>query len=98
MNTDGFPGNICPVIRVSSVVHPIRFVPSWRPCRLLGVEGDTPASARQLRKLMRQQQINGESLSMASEVLLQKWASRGQDPAVLDAIWHDVFNIVPPAP
>ncbi len=54
--------------------------------------------ARQLWKLMRQQEINGQSLSMASEVLLQKWASRGQDPAVLNAIRRDVFNIAPPTP
>jgi hypothetical protein len=54
--------------------------------------------ARQLWKLTRQQQINGESFAMASEVLLQKWAARGQDPAVLAAIRHDVFNVVPPAP
>jgi hypothetical protein len=54
--------------------------------------------ARQLWKLTRQQYINGESFKMASQVLLEKWAARGQDPAVLDAIRRDVFNAVAPAP
>lgn len=54
--------------------------------------------ARQLWKLTRQQQINGESFAMASEVLLQKWAARGQDPAVLAAIRTQVFNSPPPSP
>jgi hypothetical protein len=54
--------------------------------------------ARQLWKLGRQQQITGESFAMASEVLLQKWAGRGQDPDVLAAIRTQVFNSPPPAP
>jgi hypothetical protein len=54
--------------------------------------------ARQLWKLGRQQQISGESFAMASEVLLQKWAARNQDPAVLAAIRTKVFNSPPPAP
>ena len=54
--------------------------------------------ARQLWKLTRQQSINGDSLALASEVLLQKWAARGQDPVVLDAVRYGVFGIVPPAP
>jgi hypothetical protein len=54
--------------------------------------------ARQLWKLTRQQYINGESFKMASQVLLEKWAARGQDSAVLDAIRREVFNAVPPAP
>jgi hypothetical protein len=35
---------------------------------------------------------------MASEVLLQKWAGRGQDADVLAAIRAQVFNSPPPAP
>ncbi len=54
--------------------------------------------ARQLWKLGRQQSITGESFAMASEVLLQKWAGRGQDPDVLAAIRTQVFNSPPPAP
>ena len=54
--------------------------------------------ARQLWKLGRQQQISGESFAMASEVLLQKWAARNQDPAVLAAIRTKVFNSPPPSP
>jgi hypothetical protein len=54
--------------------------------------------ARQLCKLGRKQQITGESFAMASEVLLQKWAGRGQDPDVLAAIRSQVFNSPPPAP
>jgi hypothetical protein len=54
--------------------------------------------ARQLWKLGRQQHITGESFAMASEVLLQKWAGRGQDPDVLAAIRTQVFNSPPPAP
>ena len=53
---------------------------------------------RQLWKLGRQQHITGESFAMASEVLLQKWAARGQDPDVLAAIRTQVFNSPPPAP
>ncbi|MBN2464156.1 hypothetical protein JXD38_00835 [candidate division WOR-3 bacterium] len=54
--------------------------------------------ARQLWKLGRQQNISGESFAMASEVLLQKWAGRGQDPDVLAAIRTKVFNSPPPKP
>jgi len=54
--------------------------------------------ARQLWKLTRQQNISGESFKMASQVLLEKWASRGQDPDVLAAIRTQVFNSPPPAP
>ena len=54
--------------------------------------------ARQLWKLGRQQHITGESFAMASEVLLQKWAARSQDPDVLAAIRSQVFNSPPPAP
>jgi len=54
--------------------------------------------ARQLWKLTRQQFITGESFKMASEVLLQKWAARGQDPDVLAAIRKDVFSADAPAP
>ncbi len=54
--------------------------------------------ARQLWKLSRQQLISGESFKMASQVLLEKWASRGQDPDVLDAIRKDVFASDGPTP
>ncbi len=54
--------------------------------------------ARQLWKLTRQQFITGESFKLASEVLLQKWAARGQDPVVLAAIRKDVFSADPPTP
>jgi hypothetical protein len=54
--------------------------------------------ARQLWKLGRQQKISGESFAMASEVLLQKWAGRGQNPDVLAAIRFKVFNSPPPTP
>jgi len=53
---------------------------------------------RQLWKLVRQKQITGESFDMASEVLLQKWAARGQDPKVLAAIRSEVFNVNEPTP
>jgi len=53
---------------------------------------------RQLWKLVRQKQITGESFNMASEVLLQKWAARGQDPKVLAAIRSEVFNVKEPTP
>ena len=54
--------------------------------------------ARQLWKLTRQQNISGESFKMASQVLLEKWAARGQDPDVLDAIRKDVFASDGPTP
>ncbi|HTW91015.1 MAG TPA: hypothetical protein VMH22_04840 [bacterium] len=54
--------------------------------------------ARQLWKLSRQQNISGESFKMASQVLLEKWAARGQDPDVLDAIRKDVFASDGPTP
>jgi hypothetical protein len=54
--------------------------------------------ARQLWKLSRQQSISGESFKMESQILLEKWAARGQDPEVLAAIRHGVFAAEAPAP
>ena len=54
--------------------------------------------ARQLWKLTRQQNISGESFKMASQVLLEKWAARGQNPDVLDAIRKGVFASDGPTP
>lgn len=54
--------------------------------------------ARQLWKLSRQQNISGESFKMASQVLLEKWAARGQNPDVLDAIRKGVFASDGPTP
>jgi len=52
--------------------------------------------ARQLYKLSRQQNISGESLKMAAQVLLDKWRARGLDPKVLAAIRQEVFAIEAP--
>jgi len=52
--------------------------------------------ARQLYKLSRQQSISGESFALGAEVLLQKWAARGLNPAVLAAIRTEVFDIGAP--
>lgn len=54
--------------------------------------------ARQLYKLSRQKGISGESFALSAEVLLQKWASRGLDPAVLARIRTEVFDTVAPTP
>jgi len=54
--------------------------------------------ARQLYKLSRQQGISGESFAMSAQVLLDKWANRGLNPAVLAAIRTQVFDVVAPAP
>ena len=54
--------------------------------------------ARQLYKLSRQQGISGESFALGAEVLLQKWANRGLDSAVLARIRAEVFDVVAPAP
>jgi hypothetical protein len=54
--------------------------------------------ARQLYKLSRQQGISGESFAMSAQVLLDKWAARGLDSAVLARIRTEVFDIVAPAP
>jgi hypothetical protein len=54
--------------------------------------------ARQLYKLSRQQGISGESFALVSEVLLDKWAARGLDAAVLARIRTEVFDVVAPAP
>jgi hypothetical protein len=51
---------------------------------------------RQLWKMVRQQEIDGESAAMAAQVLLDKWAARGLNPKVLAAIRTEVFNIVEP--
>ena len=51
---------------------------------------------RQLYKLSRQQNISGESFAMAAKVLLDKWAVRGCDPAILAEIRTQVFNIGEP--
>ena len=53
---------------------------------------------RQLYKLSRQQNIQGESLAMAAQVLLDKWAARGCDPDVLAKIRTDVFSVQEPKP
>jgi len=50
---------------------------------------------RQLWKLTRQE-ISGESLALAAKVLLDKWAGRNLDPAILAAIRTEVFNIGEP--
>ena len=52
---------------------------------------------RQLYKLSHGRSISGGSLAIAAQVLLNKWASRGLDPAVLAKIREDVFSIPPPA-
>ena len=53
---------------------------------------------RQLYKMSRQQYISGESFAMATQVLLDKWASRGCDPKVLAKIRKDVFDVEAPKP
>jgi hypothetical protein len=53
---------------------------------------------RQLYKMSRQQFISGESFAMAAQVLLDKWAARGCDPAVLAKIRKDVFDVAAPKP
>ncbi len=54
--------------------------------------------ARQLYKLSRQQGISGESFALVAQVLLEKWAARRLDPAVLAAIRTEVFDVAAPAP
>ncbi|MBM3313673.1 hypothetical protein FJY70_03660 [candidate division WOR-3 bacterium] len=51
---------------------------------------------RQLWKLCRQQEIEGESAAMAAQVLLDKWAARGLNPKVLAAVRFEVFSIGEP--
>ena len=53
--------------------------------------------ARQLYKLSRQQGISGESFALGAQVLLDKWAARGLDPAALAAIRAEVFDAALPA-
>ncbi len=55
-------------------------------------------SARQLYKLSRQQGISGESFALQAQVLLDKWANRGLDQAVLARIRTDVFDAPAPTP
>ncbi len=54
--------------------------------------------ARQLYKLSRQKGISGESFALSAEVLLQKWADRGLDPAVLARLRTEVFDTGAPTP
>ena len=54
--------------------------------------------ARQLYKLSRQQGISGESFALVAKVLLDKWAARGLDSAVLARIRTEVFDVAVPAP
>ena len=54
--------------------------------------------ARQLYKLSRQQGISGESFALVAKVLLDKWAARGLDSAVLARMRTEVFDAVAPAP
>ena len=53
---------------------------------------------RQLYKLSRQRGISGESFVLGAQVLLDKWAARGLDSAVLARIRTEVFDAVAPAP
>jgi hypothetical protein len=54
--------------------------------------------ARQLYKLSRQQGISGESFALQAQVLLDKWAGRGLDSAVLARIRTEVFDASAPTP
>ncbi len=54
--------------------------------------------ARQLYKLSRQQGISGESFALQAQVLLEKWASRGLDSAILARIRTEVFDASIPTP
>ena len=54
--------------------------------------------ARQLYKLSRQQSISGENSAMSAKVLLDKWAARGLDAAVLARIRTEVFDTPVPTP
>ena len=54
--------------------------------------------ARQLYKLSRQQGISGESFAIQAQVLLDKWAARGLDSAVLARIRTEVFDASTPTP
>ena len=54
--------------------------------------------ARQLYKLSRQQGISGESFALQAQVLLDKWANRGLDAAVLARIRTEVFDTTAPTP
>ena len=54
--------------------------------------------ARQLYKLSRQQGISGESFALGAQVLLDKWAARGLDSAVLARIRTEVFDASAPTP
>jgi hypothetical protein len=69
----------------SSGVHTIMYVPYLN-------------YARQLYKLSRQQGISGESFALGAQVLLDNWANRRLNPAVLARIRTDVFDIATPAP
>jgi hypothetical protein len=51
---------------------------------------------RQLYKTTNQRGITGESFALAAYVLLEKWADRGLDRAVLARIRKQVFNIDEP--
>jgi hypothetical protein len=48
--------------------------------------------ARQLYRLNRTREMSGDSFTLASDVLLEKWAARGLDREVLAAIRSQVFN------
>jgi hypothetical protein len=54
--------------------------------------------ARQLHKLSRQKGISGETFALQAQVLLDKWANRGLDPAVLARIRTEVFDAGTPTP
>jgi len=54
--------------------------------------------ARQLYKLSRQQGISGESFALGAQVLLDKWANRGLDSAILAQIRTEVFDASVPTP
>jgi hypothetical protein len=53
--------------------------------------------ARQLWRLSRKRGISGDSFALSAQVLLDKWAARGCNAAVLARIRTEVFNVAAPA-
>ena len=53
--------------------------------------------AREVWRMQTQQEMSGEGLAIAAEVLLNKWVARGLTQSILEAIRFGVFSVAAPA-
>ncbi|MBM3323782.1 hypothetical protein FJY69_09945 [candidate division WOR-3 bacterium] len=53
--------------------------------------------AREMWRLVQQNEMSGEALAVEADLLISKWASRGLTRSVLEAIRSQNFSVGPPS-